>query len=164
MRTVRRSAMNTLYAWAKRHNIPHAALSDLLDSLTAVIPSIAPAGTDEASAQAAVRLAASRRGDRLWRNNSGVLKDERGVPVRFGLFNESKKACGSIKSPDLVGIFRVLVTQDMVGSVIGQFAAREMKHPGWRFAGTAREIAQLKGITLINSMGGDAAFTTGALD
>lgn len=50
---------------------------------------------------------------RVWRNNTGVLKDSRGVPVRFGL---------AVGSADLVGI---------VGPY-GRFLAIECKAPDGR--------------------------------
>ena len=108
--------------------------------------------TTEAGAQNNVRLLASQAGARLWRNNVGVLKDERGVPVRYGLANESSKINSVLKSSDLVGI-----------SADGQFMAREVKAPGWYYTGTKRESAQLNFIELINKLGGDAKFTTGDL-
>jgi hypothetical protein len=55
----------------------------------------------------------------------------------------------------------VLITQDHVGKVIGQFLSREVKAAGWRYAGTDREKAQLKWAELITAMGGDACFAAG---
>ncbi len=49
----------------------------------------------------------------------------------------------------------------MVGSRFGQFLAREVKKPGWKYRGTAEERAQLHFINLVNTAGGDAAFATG---
>ena len=76
---------------------------------------------NESTIQAKVRLDASKLGWRLWRNNVGVLMDSRGVPVRFGLANDSAGVNKIIKSADLIGIRPVIITQDMVGKVIGQF-------------------------------------------
>ena len=42
-----------------------------------------------AAVQAAVRLEAARMGILLFRNNVGALIDVRGIPVRYGLANES---------------------------------------------------------------------------
>lgn len=117
--------------------------------------------TTEATIQAAVRLAASKRGDVLWRNNSGVLRDERGVPVRFGLCNESATVNASCKSSDLIGIRRVTITPDMVGQVVGVFYAVECKRAGWRYTGAPREVAQLRFIEVVRAMGGVAEFSTG---
>ena len=116
---------------------------------------------NEATIQALERLAAAQRGDILFRNNVGVLLDRRGVPVRFGLANDSAAVNDHTKSADLIGIRRVLITPEMVGRTIGQFLSREVKAEGWRFTGTPREIAQLRWIELVTSYGGDAAFSTG---
>lgn len=66
---------------------------------------------------------ATDAGARLFRNNTGVLKDERGVPVRFGL------ATGS---SDLIGFVPVTVTPDMVGQTLAVFASVEVKTPTGR--------------------------------
>jgi hypothetical protein len=58
-----------------------------------------------------------------------------------------------IKSSDLIGI-----------GPGGQFISLECKKPGWRYRGTAREMAQLKWHQLIISMGGLAQFVTGKED
>src|SRR5574340_1691891 len=118
--------MQMLHAWSIRHHVSLQALDELHILLTSTVPSpTASQGQSESDVQARVRLAASQAGDVLWRNNTGVLKDERGVPVRFGLCNESAKVNEHVKSSDLIGIKRVLGTREMVGSTIGQFYARE---------------------------------------
>ena len=119
---------------------------------------------NEATVQAKVRLMASQKGWILWRNNVGVLLDSRGIPVRFGLANDSKLVNKSYKSADLIGIRPIFITQDMVGTTIGQFVSRECKHPHWQYnANDEHEIAQNRWIELINLLGGDASFTTGEL-
>ena len=112
----------------------------------------------EAVIQDAVRFEASQRGFRLWRNNVGVAIDNRGVPVRYGLANESKQMNKNIKSSDLIGIRPILITQDMVGKVFGQFIAIEVKKEDWKFKGDLRELAQDRFITLVQSLGGYAKF------
>lgn len=115
----------------------------------------------ETDATQRLRLAASRDGTRLWRNNNGASTLENGSYVRWGLANESAAMNARIKSSDLIGIRPLLVTTAMVGTTIGRFVSREMKAPGWRYAGTDRERAQKAWLDLINSLGGDAAFSTG---
>ena len=119
---------------------------------------------NESTVQAQVRLLASTQGWRLWRNNVGVLIDSRGVPVRFGLANDSKQVNSQVKSGDLIGIRPVLITPDMVGRTIGQFVSRECKRQGWVLnLYDARDEAQMRWIEVVSSLGGDAKFTTGDL-
>jgi len=119
---------------------------------------------NEADIQNNVRLMASRIGWRLWRNNVGVLVDSRGIPIRFGLANDSKNVNSNLKSGDLIGIRPVLITPEMVGATLGQFVSRECKVPGWKFnPNNSRDVAQKNWIDLVNSLGGDATVTTGAL-
>ena len=151
-----------LTAWSIRHSVSLQALDELRILLTSTMPSPATAqGASENDVQARVRLAASQAGNVLWRNNVGMLRDERGVPVRFGLCNDSKALNEHVKSSDLVGIKRLTVTREMVGSVVGQFYAREVKKVGWKYAGTPREVAQLRFIETVVAMGGCAGFTVG---
>lgn len=151
--------MSDLNQWAIRHGVPFAALNDLRAMMGAT-PTDPPAtpGESEAAIQKRVQLAATRVGWRLWRNNVGALKDERGVPVRYGLANDSAALNKIIKSSDLVGIKPVVITPDMVGHTIGQFVAREVKTAGWSYSGSAHERAQLKFIELVVGLGGDARF------
>lgn len=112
----------------------------------------------EAHLQSQIRLEAARKGILTTRNNVGALTGEGGRLVRYGLFNESKAQNSRVKSGDLIGIKKHLVTQADVGNIIGQFWMRECKEPGWNYSGTDREVAQLACINLIVSYGGDAAF------
>lgn len=107
-----------------------------------------------------IKLEASQKGIRLWRNNVGAVHTDDGRFIRFGLANESKQINSVIKSGDLIGVRPVLITQDLVGCVIGQFISREIKKPGWRYEGTERERAQLAWAQLILSLGGDAGIIT----
>lgn len=116
----------------------------------------------ESLVQDEVRLRAAEMGISLWRNNVGVLKDERGRPIRYGLANESKKMNQSIKSADLIGIKPVLITPNMVGCMIGQFISLECKPGDWKYRGTDHEIAQAQWVKIINDAGGYAKFITGA--
>jgi hypothetical protein len=115
----------------------------------------------ESNVQAREQLKAARRGAWLLRNNSGAHKDKTGRLVRYGLGNVSKRFNAECKSSDLIGVEPVLITADMVGSIIGRFVARECKPEGWKYMGTDREVAQLKFINKVNELGGNAAFTTG---
>jgi hypothetical protein len=119
-------------------------------------------GESEAAVQARVRVEASRKGMRLFRNNVGAFTDpDSGQFVRFGLANDSKQLNAVIKSGDLIGIRPRVVQPGDVGRLIGQLVSREVKRGGWRYTGSPREQAQLNWINLVNSLGGDAAFCTG---
>lgn len=119
----------------------------------------------ESSVQATVRIAASARGWRLWRNNTGVLQDANGRPVRFGLCNDSPALNAQYKSGDLIGIMPVLIVPEHVGRTLGVFVSLECKEPGWTHvrAGNKREMAQLGWRNMIRELGGYAEFTTGEL-
>ncbi len=66
----------------------------------------------EANVQNDIMLALSQAGCLIWRNNTGVLKDKTGRPIKFGLCNGSS---------DLIG-----VAKD------GRFLAMEVKAEGGR--------------------------------
>lgn len=152
----------TLAAWALRHGVPPAAMVELAVMLgTDAMPPPTPGGEGEAYAQSQVRLEAPGKGVKLWRNNVGAMEDEQGRWVRYGLANDSKALNERLKSADLIGWRRLLITPAMVGCVVGQFVSREIKAPGWRYTGTGREPAQAEWAALVMADGGDAAFTTG---
>jgi len=119
-------------------------------------------GFSETAITQRARLSAAQAGGVLWRNNVGALLDSRGVPVRYGLFNDSAKMNQLNKSPVLVGIYPRLITPADVGTTIGQFWGVEVKEAGWRYCGDAHELAQLNGIQLIRRFGGLADFYCGA--
>lgn len=155
--------MRNLTQWAARHGVSQAALAELRVMMgvdTDPAKCAAKAGS-EAAVQTAIRLEASRLGVRLWRNNVGACKDESGRIIRYGLCNDSAQLNKRIKSSDLIGVRPVVITPDMVGHTIGQFVAREVKRPGWKYTGTDREKAQLAFIELLLSLGADAAFASG---
>jgi hypothetical protein len=154
-----------LVTWALKWGVSAAALADLhremgLDGAGSIPEGVR--GKSEAAAQAAVRLEAAQKGVRVWRNNVGALTDDRGVPVRYGLANDSAAMNKVIKSADLIGIRPVLITPAHVGQMIGQFVSREMKAPGWKYTGTDREQAQHRWALLVASVGGDASFCCGS--
>lgn len=150
----------TLLEWQRKHGITAEALADLVTMVGLDVPR-STKDTPEARVQDEARLLASKMGWRLFRNNVGVLKDERGVPVRYGIANDSPAMNKRIKSSDLIGIRPVIITPDMVGSTIGQFVAREVKKSGWKYKGTEHEEAQLAFGTLIIGLGGDFKFYSG---
>lgn len=97
----------------------------------------------------------------LHRNNVGVLKDRRGVPVRYGLANESKAENERIKSSDLIGITPTLITLEMVGSIIGVYTALETKHSDWVFKeNDPHTRAQLNFHNIVRNAGGYAGFVS----
>lgn len=112
----------------------------------------------ETELQAKIRLEAGRKGMRLFRNNVGAAYTQGGGFIRFGLVNDSAALNKKIKSSDLIGIRPVTIQSQHVGGTFGQFMAREVKKPDWKFRGTDRENAQLKFIKLITALGGDACF------
>ena len=151
--------MNTLQQWAYQWGIPEVAMADLQQRLTTPVK-VTTTGTSEAAVQTQLRLDAAKAGTLAWRNNVGVLTDQRGVPVRFGLANDSAAVNKRVKSADLVGIKPVTVTAEMVGTVIGQFWSRECKHAGWKYHGNEHEQAQLRWAQIIQAHGGDAGFAS----
>lgn len=103
-----------------------------------------PAGpSNEARVQNTIRLALGRGPIRLWRNNTGALKDQQGRLVTFGLCKGSS---------DLIGWRSVTVTPDMVGSKLAVFVAIEVKDKGrptqeqLAFVKTVRDAGGLAGI------------------
>ena len=152
-----------LNEWAIEWGVPFAAVEDLRRrmGLHGTDPANGATGDSETGVSVRVRLEASRAGCRLWRNNVGACMDENGNFIRYGLANDSKKLNEEIKSSDQIGIRPVVIQPHHVGTVIGQFMAREVKRPGWTFSGTPRERAQLAFLELVVSLGGDGAFCTG---
>jgi hypothetical protein len=73
--------------------------------------------------QQEIRLAISNGDTRVFRNNTGTLKDANGRPVQFGLCKGSA---------DLIGWTTRTVTQEMVGQRIAVFTSIEVKTPTGR--------------------------------
>lgn len=152
----------SLAAWAIRHHVSVEALVELRTMMAVTLPAPTdPKEQSESWAQSAIRLEAAQKGVRLWRNNVGALQDETGRWVRYGLANDSAGLNKRLKSSDLIGWRPVAITAEMVGRILAQFVAREVKAPGWNYAGTDREVAQAAFIHLVQADGGDAAFATG---
>lgn len=115
----------------------------------------------EARVQQEIRIASIVTGSNLLRNNVGALLDKRGVPVRYGLANESKEENERIKSSDLIGWTQVTITPEMVGETFAVFTSVEVKEEGWSgYTGKGREVAQKRWIDLVKSVGGFAGFAS----
>lgn len=113
----------------------------------------------ESAVASHIRLDAAQMGMELWRNNTGVLPDANGRPIRYGLANDSKNMNQEIKSSDFIGITPVLVTPDMVGKVLGVFTAVETKAEDWVFSNSdKRALAQKKFHDIVIKNGGFAGF------
>lgn len=154
-----------LMQWAIRWQLPAQAVEELRIVLGG--PASTPGGAEgmsESAVQQRLRLHGSARGLRLWRNNRGALPDARGVPVRYGLANESKPMDKLIKSSDLIGIMPRRVGQQDVGRVFGIFVSVEAKPQGWRYGGGEREEAQLRWLNLVSSYGGAGCFAQSEAD
>lgn len=158
--------MSDIHSWAMKWNVPLDCLRDLQTTLGLYTPPLAPdapgVGKSEAWAQSAVRLEASQKNCYLFRNNVGALQDKGGRLVRFGLGNDSEALNEVLKSSDLIGWRDRVIEQWMVGRVMAQFLAREMKEPSWQFnPNDPHEKAQCAFLNLVNAHGGDGAFATG---
>lgn len=161
----------TYEEWAQRH--PEAA-----QDLTQVTAMCKPGDgdyDDEAAAQQNARMVIARAGGMSWRNNVGAtpVKVDAHCPkchlnfeikqriIRYGLCNDSHQLNAMFKSSDLIGVMPRQITQQMVGSVIGQFLAVEVKTPNWHYKGKGREVQQQAFLSLVASKGGIAQFSTG---
>ena len=151
-----------LTEWALRNGVSFQALAELQNIFGRTPPAPAtPWDESETAVQSRVRLEAARKGIKLWRNNVGVLRDESGRPVRYGLANDSPALNKAIKSGDLIGWRPILITSALVGARLAQFVSRECKRATWHYSGTEHEQPQLRWIEAVNADGGDAAFTNG---
>jgi hypothetical protein len=77
----------------------------------------------EQQIQQQIRIACGTGDTRLFRNNTGTLRDQHGRPVQFGLCKGSA---------DLIGWRTVTVTPDMVGTQVAVFLSIEVKTPTGR--------------------------------
>ncbi len=99
----------------------------------------------ESSLYTPIILKATELNCRLFRNNCGQLKNERGQWVRFGVANPG----GS----DLIGIAPCVVTPEMVGLTVGIFLSVEVKPDRGKKASTPQRafldfVAMMGGIGL----------------
>jgi hypothetical protein len=153
-----------LNEWAVRWQVPYEAVQDLRRRFGTISTDPSPSEASpqsEAAVQTRIRLEASRKSGRLWRNNVGAYEPPEGGFVRYGLANDTAELNKVLKSSDLVGVMPVRITPQYVGYTIGQFYAREVKPADWVYTGTPREQAQLNFLELVASLGGNAAFATG---
>jgi len=165
----------TLIEWAARWGVSGQALVEL-----ATLPGYVPdpprkVVQSEGGVQSLVRLEAGRKGVRLYRNNSGAgfVADPKKLcnvclervgrrPIRWGLGNDSPNVNAMLKSGDLFGWRRRLITPADVGTIIAQTVNRECKAPGWVPDPTDdHEQAQLRWHYMVLADGGDSAFVTG---
>lgn len=151
--------ISNIFNWASRHGVSQTALSELF-TITGIDRNTDPIDMSESAVSQRTVVAASKRGIRLSRNNVGVWMDDRGVPVRYGLWNQSVKMNQNMKSSDLIGITPVTITHDMVGQIVGVFTAYETKRGDWTYSGNRHEKAQLNFIMFVSSLGGIAKFVT----
>jgi hypothetical protein len=77
--------------------------------------------TAEAVIQQQIRLALSRAGSVMHRNNVGATRDAQGRLIRYGVGNPG----GS----DLIGWTPVVITPEMIGRTVAVFTAVEVKAP-----------------------------------
>jgi hypothetical protein len=77
----------------------------------------------EQTIQQHIRIACSTGATRLFRNNTGTLKDQHGRPVQFGLCKGSA---------DLIGYRTITITPEMVGQQVAVFTSIEVKTPTGR--------------------------------
>ena len=109
----------------------------------------------EQQIQQHIRIACGTGDTRLFRNNTGTLRDQNGRPVQFGLCKGSA---------DLIGWKRVTITPEMVGTTVAVFVSIEVKTPTGRLrpeqqqwldavqaaggiAGVARSVEDAIGVT-----------------
>jgi hypothetical protein len=107
--------------------------------------------SSEQTIQQNIRLALGTRPDlRLFRNNTGTLKDQHGRPVQFGLCKGSA---------DLIGWRTVTITPDMVGQQVAVFTSIEVKTP----TGKLRPEQQ-QWLNVVQANGGIAGVARSVMD
>lgn len=143
--------------WAKKWKVPPVALRELFEDHIPVEDQWS--ATTEAAVQTRIRLEASKKGWRLWRNNVGAYKDDRGNFIRYGLCNDTSQVNSRMKSSDLIGY----IPRVIHGVKVAQFVAIEVKHAKWKYTGSDREKAQAAFLKLVESAGGVGMFSTGEL-
>ena len=84
----------------------------------------------EQQIQQHIRLTCSTGATRLFRNNTGTLRDQHGRPVSFGLCKGSA---------DLIGWTTRTITQEMVGQQVAVFTSIEVKAASGRLRPEQRQ-------------------------
>ena len=153
--------MMNIHTWALKWGVPQEAMSELL---VAPLPNMTNTGATEAAVQQDIRLAASQTGRVMWRNNNGAATPPDGRHIRFGLGNDSKRINEAFKSSDLIGITPVVVTPQMIGTMLGVFTACEVKPGNWKWSGNGREQGQWNYIQVVNRYGGIGTFAKSVKD
>jgi hypothetical protein len=110
----------------------------------------------EQQIQQHIRIACSNGDTRLFRNNTGTLKDANGRPVQFGLCKGSA---------DLIGWTTRTITPDMVGQQVAVFTSIEVKSATGRLRPEQRQwleaVQSAGGIAGVARSVEDAARLTG---
>ena len=88
----------------------------------------------EQELQQRIRLQLGSSPVRLWRNNVGALRDERGRLVTYGLCKGSS---------DLIGLRQVLIGPEHLGQTLAVFSAIEVKAPKGRLGEEQRSFLEL---------------------
>ena len=111
---------------------------------------------NEQQIQQHIRLTCSTGSTRLFRNNTGTLRDANGRPVQFGL---------AVGSADLIGWRTVTITPDMVGQRVAVFTSIEVKSATGRLRPEQRQwleaVQAAGGIAGVARSVEDAARLTG---
>jgi len=104
----------------------------------------------EQELQQRIRLELGRGPVRLWRNNVGALRDERGRLVTYGLCKGSS---------DLIGLRQLLIGPEHLGQVLAVFTALEVKTDTGRLSEEQRRFLQL-----VQQLGGRAGVVRSVAD
>ena len=118
----------------------------------------------EDQVQSELRLKIAKEGRTVvFRNNCGAMADATGRVVRYGLANDSARVNELIKSHDLIGWTRTVITPDMVGKTVAVFTSIECKREGWTpNLNDKREHAQRMWAKAVTESGGIARFISDA--
>lgn len=88
----------------------------------------------EQELQQRIRLELGRGPVRLWRNNVGALRDQRGQLVSYGLCRGSS---------DLIGLRRLTIGPEHLGQNLAVFAAIEVKSERGRLAAEQQQFLEV---------------------